>query len=44
VETLDDVVRAMVLGRPEEIALDVLRDRTRLALPIRPRPPAARAA
>jgi S1-C subfamily serine protease len=44
VETLDDVVRAMVLGRPEEIALDVLRDRSRLALSIRPRPATSRAA
>jgi serine protease Do len=44
VETLDDVVRAMVLGHPAEIALDVLRDGARLALSIRPRPPAARAA
>ncbi len=44
VETLDDVVRAMVLGHPDEIALDVLRDGARRALPIRPRPPPARAA
>ncbi len=44
VETLDDVVRAMVLGHPEEIGLEVLRDRSRSALRIRPRPPAARAA
>ncbi len=44
VETLDDVVRAMVLGHPQEIALDVLRDGARSALRIRPRPPAARSA
>jgi S1-C subfamily serine protease len=44
VETLDDVVRAMVLGHPDEIALDVLRERGRVALAIRPRPPAAHAA
>ena len=44
VETLDDVVRAMVLGHPEEIALDVLRDGARHVLRIRPRPPAERAA
>jgi S1-C subfamily serine protease len=44
VETLDDVVRAMVLGRPDEIALDVLRGGAKTAVPIRPRPPAARAA
>jgi serine protease Do len=44
VETLDDVVRAMVLGRPEEIGLDVLRDGGRTSLRIRPRPAVARAA
>ncbi len=44
VETLDDVVRAMVLGHPEEIAADVLRGGARLSLRIRPRPPEARAA
>jgi S1-C subfamily serine protease len=44
VETLDDVVRVMVLGRPAEIALDVLRDGAPLTLRIRPRPPPARAA
>jgi S1-C subfamily serine protease len=43
VETLDDVVRAMVLGHPEEILVDVLRDGARSAVRIRPRP-AARAA
>ncbi len=37
VETLDDVVRAMVLGRPPEIALDVLRGDARRTLAIRPR-------
>jgi serine protease Do len=42
VETLDDVVRAMVLGHPPEIALEVLRDGTPRSLAIRPRP--ARAA
>ena len=42
VETLDDVVRAMVLGRPREIALEILRDGVRATLAIRPRP--ARAA
>ena len=44
VETLDDVVRVMVLGHPEELALDVVRDGARSALWIRPRPPGARAA
>jgi S1-C subfamily serine protease len=44
VETLDDVVRAMVLGHPEELALDVVRDGSPRALRIRPRAPAARAA
>ena len=42
VETLDDVVRAMVLGHPPEIELEVLRGRARERLAIRPRP--ARAA
>ncbi len=42
VETLDDVVRAMVLGRPPEIALGILRGGAALSLAIRPRP--ARAA
>ncbi len=42
VETLDDVVRAMVLGRPPEITLGVLRGGARRSLAIRPRP--ARAA
>ncbi len=42
VETLDDVVRAMVLGRPGEVALGVLRGAERRTLAIRPR--AARAA
>jgi serine protease Do len=37
VETLDDVVRAMVLGHPPEIALEVLRDGARERLAIRPR-------
>ncbi len=44
VETLDDVVRATVLGHPVEIALDVLRDGARCALRIRPRWPERRAA
>ncbi|HEX9241932.1 MAG TPA: trypsin-like peptidase domain-containing protein [Anaeromyxobacter sp.] len=45
VETLDDVVRAMVLGHPEEIPAEVLRGEERLALRLRPRPaPARRAA
>jgi hypothetical protein len=44
VETLDDVVRAMVLGHPEELALDVVRDGSPRTLRIRPRAPAARAA
>jgi len=44
VETLDDVVRVMVLGHPEELPLDVVRDGARSALRIRPRPPGARAA
>ncbi len=43
VETLDDVVRAMVLGRPPEISLDVLRGRERRTLAIRPRPAQAAA-
>jgi S1-C subfamily serine protease len=38
VETLDDVVRAMVLGHPEEISAEVLRGDDRLSLRIRPRP------
>jgi S1-C subfamily serine protease len=42
VETLDDVVRAMVLGHPPEIALGVLRGGAHTSLTIRPRP--ARAA
>ncbi len=42
VETLDDVVRAMVLGHPPEISLDVVRNGRREVLAIRPRP--ARAA
>ncbi len=37
VETLDDVVRAMVLGHPAEIAIEVLRDGVRERLAIRPR-------
>jgi hypothetical protein len=44
VETLDDVVRAMVLGHPAEVALDVLRDGAPVSPRIRPRPPEARAA
>jgi S1-C subfamily serine protease len=45
VETLDDVVRVMVLGHPAELALDVLRGGAPRVLRIRPRPPAqARAA
>lgn len=36
-ETLDDVVRAMVLGRPPEVVLDVVRGDERRALVIRPR-------
>lgn len=36
-ETLDDVVRAMVLGHPEEVILDVLRGERRERLAIRPR-------
>ena len=43
-ETLDDVVRTMVLGHPEEIGVEVLRDGAAVAVRIRPRPPAARAA
>ncbi|HEY6099296.1 MAG TPA: trypsin-like peptidase domain-containing protein [Anaeromyxobacter sp.] len=42
VYTLDDVVRAMVLGHPPEIAIEVLRAGARKSLAIRPRP--ARAA
>jgi S1-C subfamily serine protease len=41
VETLDDVVRVMVLGHPEEIVVDVLREGAPRALRIRPRPPGA---
>jgi serine protease Do len=37
VETLDDVVRTMVLGHPEEISLEVLRGGSRERLAIRPR-------
>jgi serine protease Do len=37
VETLDDVVRAMVLGHPQEIAVEVLRGGARERLAIRPR-------
>jgi len=37
VETLDDVVRVMVLGHPQEIALDLLRDGRRETLAIHPR-------
>jgi S1-C subfamily serine protease len=44
VETLDDVVRTMVLGRPPEIALDLLRDGAPVTVRIRPRPPPARVA
>jgi S1-C subfamily serine protease len=44
VETLDDVVRVMVLGHPEELVLDVLRAGAPLALRIRPRPAGGRAA
>jgi S1-C subfamily serine protease len=44
VETLDDVVRAMVLGHPEEIPAEVLRGEERVALRIRPRAPAQKAA
>jgi S1-C subfamily serine protease len=41
VETLDDLQRAMVLGQPAEIALEVLRAGGRRTLEIRPRPRAA---
>lgn len=44
VETLDDVVRVMVLGHPAEIAVELVRGGAALALPIRPRPPQERAA
>jgi S1-C subfamily serine protease len=44
VETLDDVVRAMVLGHPEEIAAEVLRGEAHLTLHLRPRPPPRREA
>jgi S1-C subfamily serine protease len=45
VETLDDVVRAMVLGHPAEITAEVLRRDERLTLRLRPRPaPPGRAA
>jgi S1-C subfamily serine protease len=44
VETLDDVVRVMVLGHPPEITVDVVRAGTPRAVQIRPRPPDLRAA
>jgi S1-C subfamily serine protease len=44
VETLDDVVRVMVLGHPQELALDVVRGGAPVVLRIRPRPPELRAA
>jgi serine protease Do len=44
VETLDDVVRAVVLGRPPEVPLDVLRGGSRERLVIRPRQARAAAA
>ena len=44
VETLDDVVRAMVLGHPEEIPAEVLRGEERIALRIHPRPAQAQKA
>jgi len=44
IETLDDLVRAMVLGRPESLDLLVLRGGARRTLTIRPRPPARAAA
>ena len=37
VETLDDVVRAMVLGRPAELELGLVRDGRRARVSIRPR-------
>ncbi len=37
VETLDDVVRAMVLGHPPEIEIGIVRDGRRETLAIRPR-------
>jgi S1-C subfamily serine protease len=43
-ETLDDVVRVMVLGHPPELALDVRRGGDPRVLRIRPRPPVERAA
>jgi S1-C subfamily serine protease len=44
VETLDDVVRVMVLGHPPELALDVRRGGAPVVVRIRPRPPDVRAA
>ncbi len=44
VETLDDVVRTMVLGRPPELDLEVKRGGAALTLRIHPRPAEARAA
>jgi S1-C subfamily serine protease len=44
VETLDDVVRAMVLGHPPEIAVALVREATEEAVIIRPRPARAAAA
>lgn len=44
VETLDDVVRVMVLGHPAELVLEVTRAGGPRLLRIRPRPPEVRAA
>jgi S1-C subfamily serine protease len=44
VETLDDVVRAVVLGRPPEVPVDVLRGGSRERLVVRPRQARAAAA
>jgi serine protease Do len=38
VGSVDDVIRAMVLGRTEELALEIQRDRTRTTLQVTPRP------
>ncbi|MFT3917537.1 MAG: trypsin-like peptidase domain-containing protein [Anaeromyxobacteraceae bacterium] len=43
-ETLDDLVRAMVLGHPAALGVDVVRGGARRSLEIRPRPPERRAA
>ena len=38
VGSVDDVIRAMVLGRADELALEIQRDKTRTTLHVTPRP------